>query len=227
MVDGRPATGPADGPADGGAPARQTTAAGSEPQPRQTTAGGSEPQPAKKKERRRHWPALLVRLPRLFWHPSEDDPWDDDWSVVRPEWLNQYQLLAQDLTVWCEQLESRFRRLDHRAQILQNQFWLQRVTLIAGGLVATSLAVVQAAAGGGVVVLAVVQAVLTGLLAGLTVLMRSRRAQHGYLSARLKAERIKSEFFLFLARAAHYADGDPVTRLLLEVDNIETAEGIS
>ena len=50
------------------------------------------------------------------------------------------------------------------------------------------------------------QAVLTGVLAGLTVLIRSRRAQQGYLSARLKAERIKSEFFVFLARSGDYAD---------------------
>jgi hypothetical protein len=213
MVDGRPVTGPADGE-DGEAPALQAMAA------------GSEPPPEKNQERRRHWPALLARWPRLFWRPSEDDPWDDDWPVVRPEWLDQYQLLAQDLRVWCDQLEPRFRRLDHRARILQNQFWRQRVALIAGGVVATSLATVQAAVGGGIIVLAVAQAVLTGLLAGLTVLIRSRRAQHGYLSARLRAERIKSEFYLFLARAAHYADGDAVTRLLHEVDTIETAEGI-
>ena len=116
--------------------------------------------------------------------------------------------------------------LDHQAQILQNQFWRQRVTLIAGGLVATSLATVQAAMGGGKVYLAVPQAGLTGLLAGLTVLVRSRRAQHGYLSARLKAERIKSEFFLFLTQAAPYASGDRVTRLLQEVGDIEAAEGI-
>ena len=135
--------------------------------------------------------------------------------------------LAADLAVWDEQLESRFRRLDHRARILQNQFWRQRVTLIAGGLVATSLATVQAAMGGGVLLLAVSQSVLTGLLAGLTVLVRSRRAQQGYLSARLKAERIKSEFFLFLARADSYAQGDPLASLLREVDGIEAAEGVS
>lgn len=189
-------------------------------QPANGTAGGKKP-----KGRRRHWPALLKRFPRLFWRPSEDKPWGDDWPVVSPGSLTKYQTLAADLTVWTEQLEPRFRRLDHRAQILQNQFWRQRVALILGGLVATSLATVQAAMGGGVLLLAVFQAVLTGLLAGLTVLVRSRRAQQGYLSARLKAERIKSEFFLFLARADGYAQGDPVASLLQEVDNIEAAEG--
>jgi hypothetical protein len=71
------------------------------------------------------------------------------------------------------------------------------------------------------VYLAASQAVLTGLLAGLTVLIRSRRAQRGYLSARLRAEQIKSEFFLFLARAGDYAEGDRVIRLEQQVDNIE------
>jgi hypothetical protein len=187
-------------------------------------------QPSRKKKRhgrRQHWPALLARFPKLFWRRSEDDPWDDDWPVVRPENLEQYPLLAADLALWCEQLEPRFRRLDHRAQILQNQFWRQRVALIAGGLVATALATVQAAMGGGIVILAAFQAVLTGLLAGLTVLIRSRRAQHGYLSARLRAERIKSEFFLFLAGAGDYADGDRLTRLQREVDDIEAAEGVA
>jgi len=147
---------------------------------------------------------------------------------VLEEQLERYPALADDLAVWLRQVEPRFRRLDHRAQILQNQFWLQRVTLILGGLVATSLATVQAAIGGGVTLLATVQAVLTGLLAGLTVLIRSRRVQQGYLTARLKSERIKSEFFLFLARTDGYAqDGDQVARLLRAVGDIEAAEGIT
>jgi hypothetical protein len=174
---------------------------------------------------RRHWPALVKRFPS-FRRRSEAGQWPGDWPVVPPAALNDYPALADDLTVWRDQIESRFRRLDHRAQILQNQFWRQRVLLIAGGLVATSLATAQAAVGGGNVYLAVIQAVLTGLLAGLTVLIRSRRAQQGYLSARLKAERIKSEFFLFLARADPYQDSARTARLLQHVDDIE-AEGVA
>jgi len=173
------------------------------------------------RERRRHWPALLKRFPRLFRQPRGDDLWPGDRPLVPPESLTEYQTLEADIAVWNQQLEPRFRKLDHRAQTLQNQFWRQRVMLIAGGLLATSLATVQAAVGGGNVYLAAFQAVLTGLLAGLTVLIRSRRAQRGYLSARLRAEQIKSEFFMFLARAGDYAEGDCVTRLEQAVDNIE------
>jgi hypothetical protein len=175
----------------------------------------------KKKERRRHWPALLKRFPRLFPRSPEDEPWPGDRPLVPPESLTKYQTLESDIALWTRQLEPRFLKLDHRAQNLQNQFWRQRVMLIAGGLLATSLATIQAAVGGGNVYLAASQAVLTGLLAGLTVLIRSRRAQRGYLSARLRAEQIKSEFFLFLARAGDYAEGDRVIRLEQQVDNIE------
>jgi conflict system pore-forming effector with SLATT domain len=122
--------------------------------------------------------------------------------------------------------QPRFRKLDHRARILQNQFWRQHLALIIGGLLATSLGAIQAAVGGGVEALAVAQVLLTGGLAGLTVLIRSRRAQHGYLTARLRAERIKSEFFLFLARVGGYGErGDPAARLIEQVGDIETAEG--
>jgi hypothetical protein len=193
--------------------------------------GAAPPEPAAgtggKKKRRIHRPALIARFPKLFWHPSLDARWANDWPVVPPEQPGEYPELAADLAVWREQLEPRFRRLDHRAQILQNQFWRQHVALIVGGLVATALGTIQAAAGGGVVLIAVAEAVLTGALAGLTVLIRSRRAQRGYFTDRLKAERIKSEFFLFLARVGDYSTGNPVARLLQQVDDIEAAEGVS
>jgi hypothetical protein len=161
-----------------------------------------------------------------------DVPWPGlDWAVVRPEGAQQlaeeYPALAADLAVWDGELEGRFRKLDHQAQVMQNQFWRQNITLIAGGLVATTLGAVQSAEGGGLVGVAIAQAVLTGLLVGLTVLIRARRAQQEYLTCRLRAERIKSEFFLFLARAGGYSDGDPKARLLQQVGNIETAEATS
>jgi hypothetical protein len=182
-------------------------------------------QPKRRKDRR---PALLKRWPKIFWRRSVDDPWPDDWPVVSQEQLRDYPALRPDLEVWINDLEPRFRRLDHRAQMLQNQFWRQNLVLILGGLVATTLGAVQAAVGGGVVGIAVAQAVLTGLLAGLTVLIRSRRAQRGYLTARLTAERIKSEFFLFLAGVGDYAAGDGAAgsravRLRQRIDDIESA----
>ena len=182
---------------------------------------------------RKHLPALLARFPRIVWLRQADASWGaDDWLVVRPPGAEkqaaEYPALAEDLAVWDGELEGRFRKLDHRAQLLQNQFWRQNITLIAGGLLATTLGAIQSARGGGVVWVAVTQAVVTGLLAGLTVLIRARRAQQGYLTCRLKAEQIKSEFFLFLARAGGYdSAGDPKARLLERVGDIEAAETTS
>jgi hypothetical protein len=177
-----------------------------------------------RRRRRRPRPALFSRLPKLFWRSSADEPWPGDWPVVREQHLEEYPALAADLAVWLTQVEPRFRRLDHRAQILQNQFWRQHLALITGGLVATSLGVIQAAMGGGVPAVAVAQAMVAGVLAGLTVLMGSRHAQRGYLTARLAAEQIKSEFFRFLAREGTYATDDPVARLMERIGAIEATE---
>jgi SMODS and SLOG-associating 2TM effector domain 3 len=193
------------------------------------TAGGERAtvtRPRKEEKKKRRRPALLARFPKLFWHPSAEGEWTTDSPLVKRDQINDYPALEADLKLWCEHVEPQFRRLDHQALILQNQFWRQNVILIAGGLVATALGAVQAAAGGGVVALAVAEAVITGMLVGLTVLIRSRRAQGGYLSARLRAERIKSEFFLFLARAGDYSAGDPVAQLQQQVSDIEDAEDV-
>jgi Protein of unknown function (DUF4231) len=170
---------------------------------------------------------MLARFPKLLWHPRVEDEWKDDRPVVPSEDVDGYPELCDDLMVWSEDVEHPFRQLDHRARLLQNQFWRQNVALILGGLVATSLGAIQTAAAGGIAWLAVVQATLTGVLAGLAVLVRSRRAQQGYLTARLKAERIKSEFFLFLARVGDYATGEPRGRLQQRVEDIEAAEDIT
>jgi hypothetical protein len=181
---------------------------------------------ANKKAAKKKWrPALLYRFPKLFWRPPIDQDWEGDWLVVQEHDRNHYAELSGDLAVWLDLIKPRFRRLDHTAQVLQNQFWRQNVTLVAGGLAATSLGAVQAVLGGGVVGLAVAQALLTGALVGLTVLIRSRRAQQGYLTARLKAERIKSEFFMFLAGAGDYAGPNRQATLLQQVADIEAAEG--
>jgi Protein of unknown function (DUF4231) len=171
-------------------------------------------------------PALVARFPKPFWwRPDPDNPWAGDWPVLPQDADERYPQLVPDFQLWRDELERPFRRLDHDAQLLQHQFWRQQVALIAGGLLATALGAYQAATGGGNQGVAAVQAVLTGVLTGLTALVRARRAQQGYLSARLKAERIKSEFFLFLARVGAYGGADREQRLRQQVEDIADAEG--
>ena len=172
-------------------------------------------------------PALLERFPRPFWwRPDPDSEWADDWPVLRVGAEARYPCLASDFRLWAEACEQRFRRLDHEAQVRQHQFWRQQVTLLLGGLVATALGAYQAARGGGNLSVALAQALVTGLLTALTAYARARRAQQAYLTARLKAERIKSEFFLFLARAGAYAETDPEDRLRQQVEQIADAEEV-
>jgi Protein of unknown function (DUF4231) len=172
-------------------------------------------------------PALVERFPKPFWwNPSPDEPWDGDWPVLPEKADERFPELITDFEIWREKLERPFRRLDHEAQLLQNRFWRQQVTLIAGGLAATTLGAWQAASGGGNKGIAAGQAVLAGLLTGLTALVRGRRAQQRYLTARLKAERIKSEFFLFLGRVGGYLDDDREERLWRQVEDIVDAEGV-
>jgi len=172
-------------------------------------------------------PALVARFPKPFWwHPNLDDPWDEDWPVLSEDADDRFPALIPDFVIWRQEIEPPFRRLDHEAQLLQNRFWRQQVTLIAGGLTVTVLGAWQAASGGGNKGIAAAQAVLAGLLTGVTALVRGRRAQQGYLTARLKAERIKSEFFLFLGRVGGYEEDDREERLLRQVEDIAAAEGV-
>jgi len=173
-------------------------------------------------------PALMARFPKPFWwRPDPDKPWRGDWPVV-PEGIDdRYPDLVPDFQLWRDEFERPFRRLDHDAQVLQQQFWRQHVALIGGGLLATMLGAYQAATGGGNQGVAAAQAVLTGVLTGLTALVRGRRAQQGYLTARLKAERIKSEFFLFLGRAGGYNGADRAERLRQQVEDIAAVEAIT
>ncbi len=172
-------------------------------------------------------PALVERFPKPFWwRPDPNEPWGGDWPVLPPDADDRWPELVPDFQIWRDQLERPFRRLDHEAQLLQHQFWRQQVTLIAGGLLVTAFGAYQAASGGGNKAVAAAQAVLAGLLTGLAALVRARRAQQGYLTARLKAERIKSEFFLFLGRVGAYEGDDREERLRQQAEDIADAEGV-
>lgn len=171
---------------------------------------------------------MVERFPKPFWwRPDPDSRWPNDRPVLGDTAENDYPALAADFQVWRNGLEEQFRRLDHDAQLRQHQFWRQQVALITGGLLATILGAVQAAFGGGEQALAAVQAVLTGLLTGVTALVRGRRAQHGYLTARLKAERVKSEYFLFLASVGDYARAEREQLLRQLVGDITDAEELA
>lgn len=170
---------------------------------------------------------LIARFLRLFRLPplEEERTRAAGWPLVKQEQLAEYPALANDLAIWIEMIQPRFRQLDRRARILQGGFLRLNVVLILGGLAATCIGAVQAALGGRVVGLAIVQAILTGGLAGLAIVMRSLLNRKKFLSARRETELLKSEFLLFLGRTRDYNRPDAMRVLRQRVDDIETAEG--
>jgi len=144
----------------------------------------------------------LAPLPRLRWRPASAEPF------VSPAARARSPALEPDIELLERELVPLFRRLDEESLHAQNSFRLGQLAIIVGGMVASTLGAVQTALGGGVIALAVPEAVIAGLLTSALVYVRGRNAQREYFTRRLKAERLRSEYFLFLSRVGDYAEGD-------------------
>lgn len=116
--------------------------------------------------------------------------------------------LTDEFAVLDAELMETFKAFDHDALEAQNRFRLLQLLLLVGGAVATVLGTVQAALHGGALALGVTGAVLAGLLAPLALAARSGKSHRRYLTSRLKAERLRSEYFVYLAGAGEYASLD-------------------
>lgn len=116
--------------------------------------------------------------------------------------------LADEFAVLDAELMETYRAFDQGALEAQNRFRLLRLLLLVGGALATVLGTVQAALHGGALVLGITEAVLAGLLAPLAVAARSGKSHQRYLTSRLKAERLRSEYFVYLTGGGEYAPLD-------------------
>ena len=174
---------------------------------------------AEKPRRGLHTLPLFSSLPRLRWKPGNSQPF------ISESTLDRYPALRADVDILEQELMPRFRRLDEESLRTQNTFRLGQLSLIFGGAAASALGTVQAALGGGYLLLAIPGAVIAGLLAGMTVYIRGRNAQREYFTARLKAERLRAEYFLVLAHAGDYAGVVESERLLLLRRRIRGIEG--
>jgi len=166
-------------------------------------------------------PAFLTQRPKLRWKPGEPYPLVD--KELRPQW----PALEEDFTTLDEILVPVYDELDADALRAQNSFRRGQVMLIGGGSVATALGAVQAALGGGSLAIGILGAIVAGFLATVTTIVRAQDAQKQYFTTRLKAERLRGEYFLFLGRVAPYDDADQAKRraaLRNQVDAIELEE---
>src|SRR4051812_23462191 len=137
-------------------------------------------------------PALLRQLPKLRWATTAPA------LPVPGDARGEFGALAADFAILDQELVPTFSRLDAEALRAQNTFRLQQLILIGGSAVATICGTVQAATHGSASWLGWIEAVLAGTLAGMAAWVRRGEAHQRYLTSRLKAERLRSEFFVFL-----------------------------
>src|SRR5438105_12148167 len=118
-----------------------------------------------------------------------------------------------------------FRELDAEALRVQNQFRLDQVTLIFGGALATILGAVHASLGGAAVWAGIIEFVLAAVLSAVALRMQATHAQERYFTDRLKAESLRTEYFLFLGHVGTYADEqDRLPCLIRRVADIKSGE---
>lgn len=151
-------------------------------------------------------PAFLTPLLDIRRQPTEATLVGDTLRAAVPG-------LVPDIDVVEREVLPEFRQFDADSLRAQNTHRLGQVVVITGGAVATALGAVQAALGGGVVGVGIAEALVAGALAGALTYVRGRGAQQEYCTSRLKAERLRGEYFVFLARVAPYDTPDEGARL--------------
>jgi hypothetical protein len=133
--------------------------------------------------------------------------------------------LVPNLDILAEELLPAFWEFDEAALRAQNSFRLGQVCVIVGGAVATALGAVQAALGGGVTEIGIAEGLVAGTLAATVNYVRGRQAQREYFTTRLKAERLRGEYFLFLGCVPPYDDEvERLGRLQNQVSAIRAEE---
>lgn len=164
--------------------------------------------------------ALFKRLPSLRWSPPRDQ------EIVPAEAQTQSPAFAGDFKTLDDELMPHFRELDAEALLVQNQFRLQQVTLIFGGVLATILGALHASFGAAPAVWAgIIESVLAATLSAVALRAQGTHAQERYFTDRLKAEKLRTEYFLFLGRVGAYADDrERLACLIRRVADIKSGE---
>ncbi len=158
---------------------------------------------------------LFRRFPNFHPLPREEQ------QLVPPEKRKQYPTFAEDFETLERELMPYFRELDNEALRRQNWYRWMYVILIFGSALVTVLGIVQLAFINirGIGISGAVVATILGIV---TTASRAFNHQERYLNARLAAERLRSEYFLFLGRFDDYAnEHDRVRKLIQHVTDIK------
>jgi hypothetical protein len=160
-------------------------------------------------------PALFKRLPLRRPDAYPANPTGD---------RAHYPTLAPDFAVLDEHLGDDFKRWDRIA--LRNQFSYRRQQVyfvLAGSALVSVLGTVQASSPGHRwpgIALAVVSVIVTGS----TKITNERGTQSEWLKARVRAERLRAQYFRYLARVGPYAGPDRDDALQHAVVAVERGE---
>jgi hypothetical protein len=172
------------------------------------------------KRLREHAPALLRRFP-LLRAPNKSDP-------VIPEEPDKYGYpgrgafaqLAPDFHVLDQEVASTYAGFDKMALREQHHYRRQQVLIILGSALVTGLGGLQAVfphkSWPGIVL-----GILSLALVSTSALAKERKSLDSYLSARLKAERLRALHFEYLSETGQYAGPGRKTALRHAVAAIE------
>lgn len=164
---------------------------------------------------------LFKRFPRFNWKD------DERIHIVEPEVRDDYPALAGDFALLDKHLMKYFWELDEAALQSQNKFRRAQVILIGGTAIATVLGAIQAAYPA-LKWPSISEAVLASFLTAVIMKIRTLKTHEGYYTNRLKAERLRSEYFLFLGRAEPYSkDEDRESNLVRRVAEIRQKKEVS
>jgi hypothetical protein len=146
---------------------------------------------------------------------------------VSTEAKKRYPDLAAEIDDLERLLVPAFTELDIAALHAQDRFRRNQMLLIAGALVVTLLGGVQAAFGATKALpwVVVTQAALSAGLGGFASYVTKSNMQARYAEARLKAEALRREYFLYLGHAGPYAKSDDPQVVTLRKRVIEIHTG--
>jgi hypothetical protein len=143
--------------------------------------------------------ALLRRFPTR--PPSTTE------AIFPAEVRERYPALADDFAVLDRHLKEEFTRTDLTALRSQYAYRGLQVLMILGSALVSVLGAVQASFGGqrwiGILV-----AAAGALVAAVGTFGKERDTQNTYLQARVKAERLRAQYFRYLTRVGPYAGAD-------------------
>ena len=164
---------------------------------------------------------LFKRLPKLPWPPPQNE------DIIKLTVQAQHPELVEDFKSLEAELLPHFRQLNEDALRCQNDFRLDQVILIFGGALATILGVLHASLAHSIAAWAgVIEAILAAMLSAVALRARTTGSQQRYFTWRLKAEKMRAEYFLFLGGVGIYAGDDlqKKSNLIRRVAEIKSGE---